>query len=345
MNITKHDPAGKAPSAAHEDSHAALDIRGLRMRLPRTARPVLDGVDLTVGTGETVALVGESGSGKTLTSRTVLRLLPAGTTTEGTVHVAGDDVLTMNARQLRHLRTRTAAMIFQDPRTAINPLRRIGDFLTESVRLNKIMSSAAAEARAGELLEAVGLTTDVLRRYPGQLSGGMLQRVMIAAALMGDPTLLLADEPTTALDVTTQAEVVALLGDLRARFGTGLLFVTHDLGLAAAISDRVYVMYAGRIAETGPAASVFARPRHPYTKALLDSTPSLDAPQGRLAAIDGQPPDLRRELAGCPFAPRCAHATDLCTTEAPRSTPARGEPAHTAGCHHSDRLEGTPGNA
>ncbi|MFE2866329.1 ABC transporter ATP-binding protein [Embleya sp. NPDC059259] len=348
MNTTKHNPAGTPRPAAERAADtppAALDIRGLRMRLPRTARPVLDGVDLTVGPGETVALVGESGSGKTLTSRTVLRLLPGGATTEGTVHVAGDDVLTMNARELRRLRTRTAAMIFQDPRAAINPLRRIDDFLTESVRLNKIMTPAAANARAVELLEAVGLTADALRRHPGELSGGMLQRVMIAAALMGDPALLLADEPTTALDVTTQAEVVALLGDLRARFGTGLLFVTHDLGLAAAISDRVYVMYAGRIAETGPAASVFARPRHPYTKALLDSTPDLDAPRGRLAAIDGQPPDLRRELTGCPFAPRCAHADEVCTVEAPRRTPAPGEPAHTAGCHHSDRLEGTRGDA
>lgn len=345
MNATKHTAAGRPLPAAAETSRAALDIRALRMHLPRTARPVLDGVDLTVGAGETVALVGESGSGKTLTSRTALRLLPGGATTEGSVRVAGDDVLTMNTRQLRQLRTRTAAMIFQDPRAAINPLRRIGDFLTESVRLNKIMPPAAADARAVELLEAVGLTADALRRHPGQLSGGMLQRVMIAAALMGDPVLLLADEPTTALDVTTQAEVVALLGDLRARFGTGLLFVTHDLGLAAATSDRVYVMYAGRIAETGPAASVFARPRHPYTRALLDSTPRLEAPQGRLAAIDGQPPDLRREVPGCPFAPRCAFATDLCTAEAPRRMPARGEPAHTAACHHSDRLEGTPGDA
>lgn len=259
---------------------STLDIRGLRLRLPHSARPVLDGVDLTVGASDTVALVGESGSGKTLTSRTVLRLLPKGAVTEGVVDVAGRDVLTMDARELRELRTRTAAMIFQDPRAAINPLRRIGDFLTESVRLNKTMTAAAADARAVELLEAVGLTAAALRRYPGQLSGGMLQRVMIAGALMGDPQLLLADEPTTALDVTTQAEVVGLLGDVRERFATGLLFITHDLGLAAAISDRVYVMYAGRIVETGPAAELFARPRHPYTKALLNSTPNPDAPRG-----------------------------------------------------------------
>ncbi|MEV7121664.1 ABC transporter ATP-binding protein [Kitasatospora griseola] len=312
----------------------ALDIRGLTLRLPGTARPVLDGVDLTVAPGETVALVGESGSGKTLTSRAALGLLPPGATAAGRVLVDGRDVLTMDPGQLRALRTGRAAMIFQDPRAAINPLRRIGDFLTESVRLNGVMSTADADRRAVELLDAVGLRPDLLRRHPGQLSGGMLQRVMIAAALMGDPGLLLADEPTTALDVTSQAEVVALLGRLRERFGTGLLFVTHDLGLAAAISDRVYVMYAGRIAEHGPAAALFERPRHPYTAALLAATPGQVGPAGRLAAIDGQPPDLRQELTGCAFAARCGRATALCGERAP--APA-GE--HPAACHHP--LEGS----
>ncbi|WP_441248575.1 ABC transporter ATP-binding protein [Kitasatospora sp. McL0602] len=320
-----------------------LDIRGYRLQLPNTTRPVLAGVDLTVDAGETVALVGESGSGKSLTSRSVLGLLPPGATTEGAVRVNGDDVLTMTPDQLRRLRTTTAAMIFQDPRAAINPLRRIGDFLTESTRRGGRQAAQAATERAAEMLDAVGLTSAALRQYPGQLSGGMLQRVMIAAALMGDPALILADEPTTALDVTTQAEVIALLGDLQARFGTGLLFVTHDLGLAAAISDRVYVMYAGRIAETGPAEALFSRPRHPYTAALLNSTPRLDAPAGRLAAIDGRPPSLREELTGCPFAPRCALATQLCTEQTPEllpvvGGPGRGEPDRLVACHHSDRL-------
>ncbi|MFE3879468.1 ABC transporter ATP-binding protein [Kitasatospora sp. NPDC059146] len=313
----------------------ALDIQGLRLQLPGTARPVLDGVDLTVAPGETVALVGESGSGKTLTSRTALGLLPSGAAPEGTVLVDGEDVLTMAPARLRALRTGQAAMIFQDPRAAINPLRRIGDFLTESVRLTGAMSAADADRRAVELLDAVGLGPELLSRYPGQLSGGMLQRVMIAAALMGDPILLLADEPTTALDVTSQAEVVALLGRLRERFGTGLLFVTHDLGLAAAISDRVYVMYAGRIAETGPAAELFARPRHPYTAALLASTPRLDAPAGRLAAIDGQPPDLRQELNGCAFAARCSFATEVCREQTPELAGEAPTPEeHLVACHH-----------
>ncbi|MFI6937638.1 ABC transporter ATP-binding protein [Streptomyces sp. NPDC050418] len=321
-----------------------LDVQGLRITLPGTARPVLDGVDLHVGARETVALVGESGSGKTLTSRSALKLLPPGAVVEGAVRVSGQDVLTMNADQLRALRTGRVAMIFQDPRTALNPLRRIGDFLTESVTLARSMSMSQADAtaRAVELLRAVGLDESALHKYPGQVSGGMLQRVMIAAALMGDPALLLADEPTTALDVTTQAEVIALLAELRERFGTGLLFVTHDLDLAAAISDRVYVMYAGRIAESGPAEALFARPRHPYTSALLASTPRLEAPQGRLAAIDGHPPDLRQELTGCPFAARCPLATEICDQQAPAPQPAPGEPHHQAACHHSDRLEGSP---
>ncbi|WP_432082818.1 ABC transporter ATP-binding protein [Streptomyces sp. WAC 04229] len=322
-----------------------LDIQGLRIRLPGTARPVLDGVDLHVAAGETVALVGESGSGKTLTSRSALNLLPPGATVEGAVRVGGQDVLTMDADRLRALRTGTVAMIFQDPRGALNPLRRIGDFLIESVTLAGSTSRPDATARAAELLEAVGLDAAALHQYPGQVSGGMLQRVMIAAALMGDPALLLADEPTTALDVTTQAEVIALLAALRERFGTGLLFVTHDLDLAAVISDRVYVMYAGRIAESGPAHALFAQPRHPYTAALLASTPRLEAPAGRLAAIDGRPPDLRQELPGCPFADRCPLATDICHQQAPEPLPAPGRTDHRAACHHTGRLEGSPADA
>ncbi|MER7510185.1 ABC transporter ATP-binding protein [Streptomyces lavendulae] len=323
----------------------ALDVRGLRVTLPGTARPVLDGVDLTVGAGETVALVGESGSGKSITSRSALRLLPTGGVAEGEVRVAGEDVLTMDAARLRQVRAGTVAMVFQDPRAAVNPLRRIGDFLTEGVTLAGTMSPARAAARAVELLGAVGLDGSVLRKYPGQVSGGMLQRVVIAAALMGDPVLLMADEPTTALDVTSQAEVIAVLAALRERFGTGLLFVTHDLDLAAAISDRVYVMYAGRIAESGPAEALFARPRHPYTAALLASTPRMEGPRGRLAAIDGQPPDLREPLRGCAFAARCPLATEVCDERAPLPSPAPGRPDHTAACHHSDLLEGSAADA
>ncbi|MFG2334866.1 ABC transporter ATP-binding protein [Streptomyces sp. NPDC048604] len=319
----------------------ALEVRGLRLTLPGAPRPVLDGVDLTVGPGETVALVGESGSGKSLTSRSALGLLPPGAVAEGAVLVEGEDVLTAPPERLRALRTGSVAMVFQDPRAALNPLRRIGDFLTEAARSARSAGAAdeaAVTARAVELLRAVGLDDTALRRYPGQVSGGMLQRVVIAAALMGDPALLLADEPTTALDVTTQAEVIALLARLRESFRTGLLFVTHDLDLAAAIGDRVCVMYAGRIVETGPADVLFEHPRHPYTAALLASTPRLTTPGGRLSAIPGQPPDPRTALTGCAFAARCPLATGICTETAPEALPAPGRTDHLTACHHSDRL-------
>ncbi|MCX5010867.1 ABC transporter ATP-binding protein [Streptomyces sp. NBC_00555] len=300
-----------------------LEVADLRLALPGHARPVLAGVNLTVRSGETVALVGESGSGKSLTARAALGLLPAGADLSGSVRVAGDDVLTLPADRLRALRSTTASMIFQDPRSAMNPLRRLGDFLTETVR-----GTARADGLP-ELLDAVGLPSRVLRQYPHELSGGMLQRVMIAAALLPGPRLLLADEPTTALDTVTQAEIIALLARLRAREGCGLLFVTHDLELAAAISDRVYVMYAGRIVETGPAAALFEHPRHPYTRALLDATPRLDAPPGPLPAIPGRPPDLRTAVTGCAFAARCARATDLCGREIPA-------PRAGVACHHGE---------
>ncbi|MFD9336143.1 ABC transporter ATP-binding protein [Streptomyces sp. NPDC060028] len=305
-----------------------LEVRGLHLTLPGLPRPVLDGVDLGVGAGETVALVGESGSGKSLTSRAALGLLPPGATARGTVRVAGEDVLTMAPDRLRAVRAGTASMIFQDPRAAMNPLRRLGDFLTEGVRYT---SAKAPDGRLAELLDAVGLPARVMRQYPHELSGGMLQRVMIAAALLPGPRLLLADEPTTALDTTTQAETIALLARLREREGCGLLFVTHDLELAAAISDRVYVMYAGRIVETGGAASLFAHPRHPYTRALLAATPRPQAPPGPLPAIPGRPPDLRTVLAGCAFTPRCARATELCGAEVPA-------PHAGVACHHSEAL-------
>ncbi|MEV4371891.1 ABC transporter ATP-binding protein [Nonomuraea sp. NPDC049637] len=308
-----------------------LEIDGLTLGLPRVTRPVLDGVDLTVGVSEIVALVGESGSGKSMTLRTALGLLPRQASVEGLVRVAGENVLMMTPARLRRLRAGTVSMIFQDPRAGINPLRRLGDFLTESARVNGGADGVQPMARARHLLAAVGLTDRVLHQYPHELSGGMLQRIMIASALMNDPGLLLCDEPTTALDVTTQAEIVALLTDLRDRFGTGMLFVTHDLGLAAAISDRVFVMYAGRIVEHGQAASLFATPRHPYTAALLRSTPRLEAPGQRLDAIPGQPPDLHARLPGCPFAARCAHAIERCRAERP-------EPDGGVACHRAGEL-------
>jgi peptide/nickel transport system ATP-binding protein len=315
-----------------------LEISGLRLTLPGALRPILDGVDLVVRAGETVALVGESGSGKTLTSRAALGMFPPGAVAEGSVRVDGAEVLGMDAKGLRGLRGSKAAMVFQDPRAAVNPLRRIGDFLSEGLRTNGGFSKRQAAERALVVLDTVGLSEAVLHQYPHELSGGMLQRVVIAAALTADPVLLLADEPTTALDVTTQAEIVALLADLQQRFGTALLFVTHDLELAAAIADRVCVMYAGRIVETGTSASVFAEPRHPYTAALLASTPRLDQPTTRLAAIPGQVPDPRTPIVGCSFAARCAHAVEVCGEERPETRPVEGVEGASVACLISESL-------
>ncbi|MEV0095850.1 ABC transporter ATP-binding protein [Streptomyces sp. NPDC050738] len=313
------------------ESAPVLRIDRLTMQLPHQARPVLAGVTLTVGAGETVSLVGESGSGKSLTARSALGLTPAGARTSGSIDVAGQAVLTASPGQLRTLRSHTASMVFQDPKASINPLHRIGDFLTEAARHAQPPYTSDPLARARELCEAVSLPEKVLRQHPHELSGGMLQRVAIAAALMPDPQLLLADEPTTALDSTTQAETIGLLADLRERFHTGLLFITHDLDLAAAISDRICVMYAGTIVETGTPDQLFARPRHPYTAALLQATPRLHRKAGQLTPIPGGPPDPDTPVTGCAFAPRCAHRTEVCLRQVPPEAP--------VACHHSTTLD------
>ncbi|MEV0535774.1 ABC transporter ATP-binding protein [Kitasatospora sp. NPDC050463] len=301
-----------------------LDIDTLTVELAggKAARPILDGVSLRVAAGETVGLVGESGSGKSVACRSILGLLPERATTTGRVRVSGRDVLTMDRSGLRDLRARQVAMVFQDPRASVNPLRRVGDFLTEGLRAAGTPAEQAT-ARAEELLDAVGIRDPrgALRRYPHQFSGGMLQRVVIAAALAGRPSLLLADEPTTALDVTTQAEVIAILTRLQAERGTGMLFVTHDLELASAICDRVYVMYAGRIVETRSASDLFERPRHPYTAGLLASTPRIEPDAAPPRPIPGRPLSLAEAPAGCAFAARCAFAEPRCTAAPPPLEP------------------------
>ncbi|MEU1283503.1 ABC transporter ATP-binding protein [Kitasatospora sp. NPDC005856] len=301
-----------------------LEIDRLTVRLPagRAARPILDGVSLSVAPGETVGLVGESGSGKSVACRSILGLLPQGARTEGEVRVRGADVLTRDRAALRRLRSRQVAMVFQDPRAAVNPLHRIGDFLTEGLRAAGTPAERAT-ARATELLEAVGIQDPraALRRHPHEFSGGMLQRVVIAAALAGEPELLIADEPTTALDVTTQAEVIAVLTRLQAERGTGLLFVTHDLELAAAVCDRIHVMYAGRIVETRATDDLFAHPRHPYTAGLLACTPRIDPHAPPPRPVPGRPLSLAEAPPGCAFAPRCAFAEPRCSAEPPELRP------------------------
>jgi peptide/nickel transport system ATP-binding protein len=302
-----------------EMSGVSVRLAEPRIQAPVAHRPIVDGLDLRVAQGEVVGLVGESGSGKSVTARAILGLLPRQAEVEGRIEVDGLEVLTAPQRELRRLRTSTAAMVFQDPRAGVNPLRRIGDYLTESMRLARGVDERTASARALELLEAVGLPDPArhLRQYPHELSGGMLQRVMIAGALMGEPKLLLCDEPTTALDVTTQAEILAILGGLQREQGMGMLFITHDLDLAAAVCDRVYVMYAGRVVEHAPASELFADPRHPYTAGLLSSTPGVGQDHERLVPVKGSPLSLLESPPGCAFAPRCDFAEDRCRAAAP----------------------------
>lgn len=287
-----------------------LEIEDLTLRVPGAARPLLDSVSLTVRPGEVVGLVGESGSGKSTTAKAALGLLPAGAATSGSVRVNGTEVLTLKGEALRTHRARTVAMVHQDPRAALNPVRRIGDFLTER---------GATREQAVELLATVGLSDPAhrVRQRPHELSGGMLQRVVIAGALAAEPSLLLADEATSALDVTTQAEILALLRQLRSTRDLGLLFITHDLHLAAAYCDRVYVMYAGRVVEQRSAKALFDTPAHPYTQGLLSCSPTLGDTAHTLHPIPGRPPSLSDTFPGCPFVSRCGDAEEACETWTP----------------------------
>ncbi|MEW2523235.1 ABC transporter ATP-binding protein [Streptomyces sp. NPDC047071] len=291
-----------------------LDIDDVTVTVPGAARPLLDSVSLRVAEGEVVALVGESGSGKSTTARTALGLLPDGAGSSGSVRFDGTEVLTLTGERLRAHRAGSVALVHQDPRAALNPVRRVGDFLTER---------GATRAEAVALLASVGLPDPErrVRQRPHELSGGMLQRVVIAGALAARPRLLLADEATSALDVTTQADILALLRTLRAEHGLGLLFITHDLHLAAAYSDRVYVMYAGRVVEERTAKSLFTSPSHPYTRGLLSCSPTLDALEAPLRPIPGRPPSLADVFDGCAFVERCGQARPECGTWAPKPVP------------------------
>ncbi|HJQ56501.1 MAG TPA: ABC transporter ATP-binding protein [Vineibacter sp.] len=324
-------------------SDTLLDVRDLHTEF-RTSNGIVravDGVSWDVRAGETVALVGESGCGKSVSALSIMGLIaqPAGRVTGGEILFKGRDLLKCGDEEMRQIRGREIAMVFQEPMTSLNPVLTVGRQLTETCEIHLGHSPAQAKARAIEVLGLVGIADAErrLRQYPHQFSGGMRQRLMIAIALSCEPALILADEPTTALDVTIQAQILDLMKDLSRRLGVATLIITHNLGVVARYADRVNVMYAGKIVERGTAREIYGRPRHPYTLGLLRSVPRLDEPKrARLAPIQGQPPDLTRLPPGCAFRPRCAFAIERCATEVPPLEPVGGT-QHSA-CWESGSL-------
>ncbi len=314
-----------------------LSVRDLvtRFRSTRGMVTAVDRVSFDVMPGETLAIVGESGSGKSVTAMSILRLIPdpPGRIENGQIVFEGRDLLKLSDAEIRAVRGDRIAMIFQEPMSSLNPAITIGRQIAEPINLHRRTPWAAALDKAVELIDRVRIPDAARRRdaYPHQFSGGMRQRAMIAMALACEPKLIIADEPTTALDVTVQAQVLDLLKELATQAHSALILITHDLGVVARYADRVAVMYAGRVVETAPAATLYARPRHPYTRGLMASVPRLDSDVSqRLVPIEGSPPDLARLPPGCAFAPRCRHATDLCRAERPPL--AAVSPDHFAAC-------------
>jgi len=325
-----------------------LQVRDLRTHFntPHGVARAVDGISFEVHPGETLAIVGESGCGKSVTSLSIMGLLPS-----SSFHPTGElwfqprpdqparDLLKLTEAERCRVRGAEAAMIFQEPMTSLNPILRVGNQVGEVLRHHKGISKQQAREAATELLARVGIPDPVRRidDYPHQLSGGMKQRVMIAMALACDPRLLIADEPTTALDVTVQAQILSLLRRLQQAQNMGVVLITHDLGVVAEVADRVVVMYAGRVVESAPTAELFRKPRHPYTLGLLRSLPPLRGPRGRLATIQGMVPRATQYPAGCRFRGRCALAEDRCGSEEPPLT--QEGPTHAAACHRLDAVD------
>ena len=326
-----------------------LQIKDLHTEFRTSAGVVhaVDGISYTVERGETVAIVGESGSGKSVGALSILRLIPdpPGRITRGEILFAGSDLMQLSDAQMREVRGGDIGMIFQEPMTSLNPVLTIGRQITETLEQHRRADPAAAHKRAIELLGLVGIADSArrLKQYPHQLSGGMRQRVMIAIAIACDPKLIIADEPTTALDVTIQAQILELMNGLTRRLNVALIIITHNLGVVARYAKWVNVMYAGRIVESGPAAAIYHDPRHPYTMALLRSVPRLDRPrQARLDPVHGQPPDLTRLDRGCAFRPRCRFAVDACAEMRPPLEPA-GPAGHLSACLRHDEIVAAAG--
>jgi peptide/nickel transport system ATP-binding protein len=315
-----------------------LEVKNLRTAFHTDDGVVqaVDGVSFSIEKGETLGIVGESGCGKSVTCLTIMGLnAKRNTTSSGEVLWKGKDILGAKPRELRAIRGDEMSMIFQDPMTSLNPVHSIGTQLVEAVQLHRDVSTRVARARALELLKAVGIpkAENRIDDYPHQFSGGMRQRVMIAMALVNDPDLLIADEPTTALDVTTQAQILNLMKRLQQEFGSAILMITHDLGVIAETADDVLVMYAAKVVEQANVDDLFRRPQHPYTWGLMGSLPRLDADVERLTQIPGQPPSLLRPPSGCRFHPRCPYVMDICKTTVPELEAAQHDPEHLQACH------------
>jgi peptide/nickel transport system ATP-binding protein len=334
----------KAPAAAVVPILDIADLRTWFFTRDGAVRAV-DGVSFHVIPGETLAIVGESGCGKSVTALSILRLIPSppGRIVSGAIRFAGRDLLGLSEAEMRQVRGNEISMIFQEPMTSLNPVLTIGRQISETLTLHQGLGHRAALAKAADMLRLVHIPEADRRigEYPHQLSGGMRQRVMIAMALACNPKLLIADEPTTALDVTIQAQILDLMRELKQKIDAAIVLITHDLGVVAEMAQRVVVMYAGRKAEEAPVSRLFRRPLHPYTKGLLASVPRLGASLDherapRLAEIAGTVPSLRELIPGCPFEARCAFATDICRREMPAFD--EKEPGHFAACFHSDRV-------
>src|SRR5271169_4184414 len=322
---------------------ALLEVRNLQthFRTPEGINRAVDGVSFDVDEGETLAIVGESGCGKSVTAMSLMRLIPEPPgKIAGSVRFQGRDLLQLSEREMRAIRGNDISMIFQEPMTSLNPVLTVGRQIGETLRIHQGLDKQAAEARAIEMLILVGIPAPQrrVREYPHQLSGGMRQRVMIAMALACNPKLLIADEPTTALDVTIQAQILDLMRDLKQRLGSAIMLITHDLGVVAEMAERVVVMYAGRKVEEASVGEIFARPLHPYTQGLLGAVPKLgsslhEGGRTKLAEIAGLVPSLRKPIVGCAFAGRCPMVTDLCRSVAPAIELKAAE--HSVACHYA----------
>ncbi|MFW5968514.1 MAG: ABC transporter ATP-binding protein [Persicimonas sp.] len=326
-----------------QEREKILEVKGLKTHFHTqegTVRAV-DGIDFAVHAGESVGIVGESGSGKSVTQISILGLIPTppGEIVEGEILFRGENLLEKSGRELRDIRGNKISMIWQDPMSSLNPFLRISRQLIEPLEVHKGMKEKEAKKRAIEMLDKVGIpgAAERIDQYPHQFSGGMRQRVMIAMALLCEPELLIADEPTTALDVTIQAQILELIKSLRSDFGTAVVTITHDLGVVAGMADRIIVMYAGRIMEEAPAMTLFHQPAHPYSVGLLKSVPRLDkGAKKELIPIEGNPPDTSNAIQGCPFAPRCPFAVDKCEEEFPE--PTHFGDGHRAYCWRADEV-------